>query len=99
MKQFKKILAFILTLIAIGCLIAAVTIAFLHKKEDRDAQEAIRDATVSQSATPTPQPQVSEPPQSHHTSRTQRHRSPQLAQLSGRIHPRLFGPHRHPPCR
>jgi len=63
MKQFKKILAFILTLVAIGCLIAAVTIAFLHKKEDRDAKEAIRDATVSQSATPTPQPQVSEPPQ------------------------------------
>jgi len=63
MKQFKKILSFILTLIAIGCLIAAVTIAFLHKKEDRDAEEAIRDATVSQSATSTPQPQISEPPQ------------------------------------
>lgn len=63
MKQFKKILSFILTLIAIGCLIAAVTIAFLNKKEDRDAEEAIRDATVSQSATSTPQPQISEPPQ------------------------------------
>lgn len=63
MKQFKKILAFILTLIAIGCLIAAVLITLLHKKEDKDAQDALRDAALSQSATTTPQPQISEPPQ------------------------------------
>lgn len=63
MKQFKKTLAFILTLIAIGCLIAAVLITILHKKEDKDAQDAIRDAALSQSATVTPQPQISEPPQ------------------------------------
>jgi len=63
MKQFKKILAFILTLIAIGSLIAAVLITLLHKKEDKDAQDAIRDTALSQSATVTPQPQSSEPPQ------------------------------------
>lgn len=63
MKQFKKILAFILTLIAIGSLIAALVIMFLHKKEDKDAQDAIRDTALSQSATVTPQPQNSESPQ------------------------------------
>lgn len=63
MKQFKKILAFILTLIAIGSLIAAVIITVLHKKEDKEAQDAIRDTVLSQSATVTPQPQTSEPPQ------------------------------------
>ena len=63
MKQFKKILAFILTLIAVGCLTAAVTITILHKKEDKGAQDALRDATVSQSSTPTPSPQTSEIPQ------------------------------------
>ena len=63
MKQFKKILACILTLIAIGSLIAAILIAIFYKKEDNDAQDAIRDAVVSQSDTITPQPQNSEPPQ------------------------------------
>lgn len=63
MKQFKKILAFILTLIAIGSLIAAVIITVLHKKEDKEAQDAIRDATLSQSTASTPEPQISEPPQ------------------------------------
>lgn len=63
MKQFKKILAFILTLIAIGSLIAAILIAIFYKKEDKDAQDAIRDTAISQSATVTPQPQSSEPPQ------------------------------------
>ncbi len=71
MKQFKKIMAFILTLIAIGCLIAAVLITFLHKKEDKDAQDAIRDAALSQSATVTPQPQISEPPQATATPTTE----------------------------
>lgn len=63
MKQFKKILACILILIAIGSLIAAVVITIFHKKEDKDAQDAIRDTALSQSATVTPQPQNSEPPQ------------------------------------
>lgn len=63
MKQFKKILAFILTLVAIGCLIAAVIITLLHKKEDRDAEEALRDVTASSSAAPTQAPQITEAPQ------------------------------------
>lgn len=70
MKQFKKILAFILTLIAIGSLIAAVIITVLHKKEDKEAQDAIRDTVLSQSATVTPQPQTSEPPQATATPTT-----------------------------
>lgn len=71
MKQFKKILACILTLIAIGSLIAAILIAIFYKKEDKDAQDAIRDAAISQSATATPKPQSSKPPQATATPTTE----------------------------
>lgn len=71
MKQFKKILACILTLIAIGSLIAAILIAIFYKKEDKDAQDAIRDAAISQSETATPKPQSSKPPQATATPTTE----------------------------
>lgn len=63
MKQFKKITASILTIVAIACLLVAVVFSISYFLEDQAAKEAIKEPKPPESVSTTEAPHPTEPPQ------------------------------------